>query len=62
MGDFEMCIEGTGTWILLAGQILRAIVLRYIQRLNSHCTDRDSLEAVAQERTGSQSLCVLQRL
>lgn len=44
-----MCIEGTGTWTLLAGQILHAIVLRYTRCLSSHCADRDSLEVVVQE-------------
>ena len=44
-----MCIEGTGTWTLLPGQILHAIVLQYTRCLSSHCTGRDSREVVVQE-------------
>ena len=49
MDGSEMCIEGTGTWTLRAGQILHAIVLRYTRCLSSHCVDRDSLKEVVQE-------------
>lgn len=63
MDGSGMCIEGTGIWTLLEGQILHAIGLRCTRCLNSHCIDRDSLKVVAQG-LGSEveSLDVLQHL
>ena len=63
MDGSGMCIWGTGTWTLLAGQILRAIVLQYTLCLSSHCTDHDFPKVVVQE-PGSEieSLDVLQHL
>lgn len=49
MDGSGMCTEGTGTWTLLAGQILHAIVLRYTRCLSSHCADRDFPKVVVQE-------------